>query len=280
MNNEVISEALDIDAAAQELRRAEAALVGVRPLTERFPGLTLAEAYAIQRANIDRRLAQGERLTGRKIGLTSLAMQRQLGVDQPDFGAITDAMEVANGGEFDPGRLLKPRLEVEFAFELGADLPSSPTYDELVAAVSGVALGIEIIDSRVADWRITLLDTVADNASMARVVWGEFVPATPELLDALPAAVATLLRDGEIVSSGPGSAVLGHPLTSLHWLGEALGAQGDRFLAGDRVLAGAVAAATDFVPGARWTAEADGLPGISLTSTSSTEREKKGGTHS
>ncbi|WP_336660054.1 2-keto-4-pentenoate hydratase [Leucobacter sp. USHLN153] len=262
-------QAIDIDSAALELRWAEATRKGVKPLTERFPELTINEAYAIQRANLQDRLSRGERLTGRKIGLTSLAMQQQLGVDEPDYGAITDAMEIANGAEFDPALLLQPRLEVEFAFEIGADVPISPNYDELVAAVSGVAVAIEIIDSRVVDWRIKLPDTVADNASMACVVWGEFVPATPELLAGLPDAVATLTRDGEVVSSGPGSAVLGHPLTSLHWLAGALGAQGDSFGAGDRVLAGAVAAATDFVPGASWAASADGLPSATLTSTAS-----------
>nr|WP_243751847.1 fumarylacetoacetate hydrolase family protein [Leucobacter weissii] len=178
-------------------------------------------------------------------------------------------MVVPNGGGLDPATLLAPRLEAEFAFEIGEDLPESPDHERLAAAVTGVAVAIEVIDSRVADWRIKLPDTVADNASMARVVWGEFVPATPELLAELPDSVITLLRDADEVSSGPGSAVLGHPLTSLHWLAQALGAQGDGFRAGDRVLAGAVAAAVDFTAGAAWTAHSDGLPPAVLHSTTS-----------
>lgn len=267
MNTAVTSETVDIEAAAAALRLAESSRLGIDPLTGRYPGLTLEGAYGIQRVNLGRRLSRGERLVGRKIGLTSLAIQQQLGVDSPDYGAITDAMEVAGGGEFDPAHLIQPRIEAEFAFEIGSDLPASPSYDELVAAVRGVAAAMEIIDSRIADWRITLLDTVADNASMARVVWGEFVPATPALLAELPDSVITLLCDDEEVCSGPGSAVLGDPLVSLHWLAGALGAQGDRFRAGDRVLAGAVAAAVDFTPGAHWTVHAEGLPAASLTST-------------
>lgn len=264
MNTEATQAAPEIAAAA--LREAEARRVGTEPLTEQFPGLTIETAYAIQRIGIARRLANGERITGRKIGLTSLAMQQQLGVDQPDYGAITDAMELADGAECDPALLLQPRVEAEFAFELGSDLPLNPSYDEVVAAVSGVALAMEVIDSRIADWRIKLLDTVADNASMARVVWGTFVPATPELLAALPAAVISMRKDGSEVASGPGSAVLGHPLVSLHWLAGALGAQGDTLKAGDRVLAGAVAAAVDFTPGSKWSVHTDVLPHASLIS--------------
>lgn len=278
MNTEVTPTA--IHAAAAALREAGSSRVGIAPLTEQYPGLTLESAYAIQRAGIAERLTNGERITGRKIGLTSLAMQEQLGVDQPDYGAITDAMELADGCEFDPALLLKPRVEAEFAFEIGSDLPLNPSYDEVVAAVSGVALAMEIIDSRIADWRIKLLDTVADNASMARVVWGTFVPATAELLEALPAAVISLRKDETEVCAGPGSAVLGHPLVSLHWLAGAIGAQGDGLKAGDRVLAGAVAAAVDFTPGATWSVHTDVLPHASLVSTqASSTRDQKGGTN-
>jgi 2-keto-4-pentenoate hydratase len=267
MNTAATSETVDIEAAAAALRQAESSGIGIEPPTDRYPGLTLEGAYGIQQVNLERRLSRGERLVGRKIGLTSLAIQQQLGVDSPDYGAITDAMEVGDGGEIDPALLIAPRIEAEFAFEIGRDLPASPSYDELVDAVRGVAVAMEIIDSRIADWRITLLDTVADNASMARVVWGEFVPATLALLAELPDSVITLLRDDEEACAGPGSAVLGNPLVSLHWLADALGAQGDRFRAGDRVLAGAVAAAVDFTPGARWTVHAEGLPPAVLTST-------------
>ena len=266
MDNEATIAPIDIASLAAALREAESSAVGIQPLTERHPALTLDEAYAIQRAGIQRRIAAGERIVGRKIGLTSVAIQQQLGVDQPDYGAITDAMELENEAEFDAALLLQPRIEAEFAFEIGHDLPRGPSYDEVVAAVSGVAVAMEIIDSRISDWKIKLFDTVADNASMARVVWGRFVPATPELLAKLPDSVISLLQDGVEVCAGPGSAVLGDPLVSLHWLAGAIGAQGDRLRAGDRVLAGAVAAAVDFTPGSHWSVRTSGLPAASLKS--------------
>ena len=131
-----------------------------------LPGLTVDDAYRVQSINIARRLAAGERAVGHKIGLTSLAMQQQLGVDQPDFGVITDAMVVPNGGIVDPATYIAPKFEAEFAFQIGAELPPQPTLEQLRAAISGVAVAIELIDSRIADWKITLVDTVADNASI------------------------------------------------------------------------------------------------------------------
>ncbi len=280
MNIASPNERVDIAALAEALHEAELRHVGIEPLTNRYPDLSVSDAYAVQRVNIERRLARGERLVGRKIGLTSLAMQQQLGVNQPDYGAITDAMVIPSGGVVDPGILVKPRLEAEFAFEIATDLPVSPTFAELVEAVSGVAVAMEVIDSRVVDWRITLPDTVADNASMARVVWGEFLTATPTLLGALPGLVVALSRDDVEVCSGPGSAVLGDPLESLHWLAQALGAQGDSFKAGDRVLAGAVAAAVDLAPGSAWRVQAEGFTPARLISTSlSDSHTQKGGTH-
>lgn len=250
---------------ATGLRRAEIARSAVdQPSTAR-PGLTVDEAYAIQRANIDERLAAGERRVGRKIGLTSEAIQRQLGVDSPDFGVILDSMVVADAGTLDLGELIAARAEAEFAFRFGADVPVAPTRDQLVAALDGVAVAIEVIDSRVRDWRITLPDTVADNASSARMITGAFVPATDALLAAVPALEIEMLRDGAVLTVGPGSAVLGDPITSLLWLASAIGAYGESFAAGDIVLAGAVSAAVDLDAPATWTARAAGLPPVSFT---------------
>ncbi|HIW91512.1 MAG TPA: fumarylacetoacetate hydrolase family protein [Candidatus Corynebacterium avicola] len=257
---------LDIEEAARSLARAEADVTGIEPLTTTYPGLTVEDAYRIQRVNTEARTVRGERITGRKIGLTSLAMQKQLGVDQPDFGAITDALEVPDGSSLDPELFVKSRLEPEFAVELGRDLPAEPTYEDVRDAVSAVGLAFEVIDSRIADWKITLPDTVADNASMARVVWGEFRPATTDLLEELPGAVITMFRDDEQVAQGAGSAVLGDPILSVHWLARALGAQGDTLKAGDKVLSGAVDAAVDFTPGSRWRAECPGFSTVELNS--------------
>lgn len=256
----------ELAALAEALAEAERSRVPVAPPTQTLPGLAVDDAYAIQEINIARRLASGERAAGHKVGLTSLAMQQQLGVDQPDYGIITDAMVIEDDGRIDVDLLIAPRVEAEFAFRIGTDLPASPSLAELVDAIDGVAIALELIDSRVADWKITLADTIADNASSARIVCGAFVPASPSLLASLPATVLTLRRDQDVVGEGPGSAVLGDPLVSLHWLASAIGEHGNRFRVGDIVLAGAVAAAVPLARGAVWTATAEGLPTVHLTS--------------
>lgn len=253
---------------ADDLHRAEGDRVPIAPPSTTEPGLSVDDAYAVQRTNVERRIAAGERAVGRKIGLTSRAIQQQLGVDSPDFGIVTDAMVVADGGDLDLSQLIAPRVEAEFAFRLGRDLEPSPSRDELLAALDGVAVALEVIDSRVADWRIGLVDTIADNASSARIVTGPFAPATPDLIASLPDIVVTLTKDHDAVAEGPGSAVLGDPIVSLLWLAEAIGGYGESFTAGDIVLAGAVARAVDLVPDADWAASALGFRPVSFRTTS------------
>lgn len=242
----------------------------VQPSTE-LAGLTVDDAYRVQGINLARRLERGERLVGRKVGLTSLAMQRQLGVDEPDFGAITDAMVIRSGGEIDADGLLQPRLEAEYAFRIDGALPPQPTLDELREAIGAVAVAIEIIDSRVADWKIALVDTVADNASSARIVVGAWRPATPELLVAIIDSELALTRDGEILSVGSGAAVLGDPVIALHWLATAIGRYGQAFQVGDVVLAGAVAAAMPLTQGCTWTAIAPDFEPVVVRSVDAAE---------
>ena len=230
-----------------------------QPSATTHPELTVDEAYDVQSRNIAKRTARGERPVGHKIGLTSLAMQAQLGIDSPDFGVITDAMVTPNGGSVDPATMLAPKLEAEFAFRIGRTLPAEPTLDELRAAITDVAIAIELIDSRIAGWRIALVDTVADNASSAGIVVGPWRPATPGLLAEIVGASLALTRDGETVATGPGSAVLGDPVVALHWLATSIGRYGQAFREGDVVLAGAVAASVPLAPGARWAAEAAGF---------------------
>jgi 2-keto-4-pentenoate hydratase len=246
-------------AVAAGLRQAELTRIPVPPPSALMPGMTVDDAYRIQGLNLQARFAAGERPVGHKVGLTSKAMQMQLGVDQPDFGVITDQMVIPNGGTIDVGGLVAPRLEAEFAFQIARDVAPSPSLDELRSAIGGVAVAIEIIDSRVADWKITLVDTVADNASSARIVCGTFLPATSELLAALPGLSISLSQDGAERTSGLGSAVLGDPVVALHWLATAIGAFDDGFAEGDIVLAGAVAAALPLVGDATWAVAADGF---------------------
>lgn len=256
---DLVNESL-VDALADSLREAEASRVAISPPSASHAELDTATAYAIQRKNIEVRLAAGERIVGHKIGLTSEAMQQQLGVDQPDYGALLDTMVVESGADFAVGALISPRVEAEFAFLIGQDLPPSPSRAELVHAITGVSLAMEIIDSRVADWKISLVDTIADNASSARIVHGEFLPALASRLAALPDTVIRLSRDGVEIGSGPGSAVLGDPVTSLHWLATAIGEFGDGFAAGEIVIAGAVSAAVPLVAGSTWAVSAEGFP--------------------
>lgn len=253
-----------IEEIADALWTAERDRTPVPQPSATHAGLTLEDAYRVQGSGLARRLARGERVIGNKVGLTSLAMQRQLGVDEPDFGVITDAMLIENDGALDLSRLIAPRLEPEFAFRIDGELPPSPALEQVRAAIGAVALSIEVIDSRVADWRIALVDTVADNASSARIVLGPWREASPELLDELPGTEISFSRDGEPVSSGPGSAVLGDPVVAIHWLATAIGAFGHSLAAGSTVLAGAVTTASPIAAGQRWAASAPGFETVAV----------------
>jgi 2-keto-4-pentenoate hydratase len=255
---------VDHATVAKELWQAEASTHAIAPPSQTANGLGVDDAYRIQRINLLRRIAAGETRVGHKIGLTSLAIQKQLGVDQPDFGSLTDRMIIPNGGTIEVDVLIAPRVEAEFAFRIGKRLPKSPTRDELRDAIDGVAIALEVIDSRVVDWKITLVDTIADNASSARMVHGAFREATAALLDSLPASVIELKEGGEVRASGPGSAVMGDPIDSLLWLARSIGDFGDGFEAGDVVIAGAVDAAVPLTEGSLFTATCDGFEDVRL----------------
>lgn len=245
-----------------ELREADASALPLAPLSERHPSLTVDDAYAIQRHGIASRIAAGQSIVGHKIGLTSEAIQKQLGVDQPDFGAITNGMVVPNRGTIAMDSLISPRVEAEFAFRIGKDVSASPSREELLDAIDGVSIALEVIDSRVADWKITLVDTVADNASSALVVVGEWVEATPKLLASLPALKISLSQDQVEQVVGSGAAVMGDPLASVLWLAQAIGHYGDSFRANQFIIAGAVAAAVPLSAGSEWSSRGDDLPGV------------------
>ncbi len=258
---------IDRTRIAGDLRQAESSGHPIPPPSQTTAGLGVDDAYRIQRENLEQRLAAGERRVGHKIGLTSLAIQQQLGVDQPDFGYLTDQMIIENDGSLAVDSLIAPRVEAEFAFRIGKSLPASPSRHELRDAIDGVAVALEVIDSRVADWKITLVDTIADNASSARMVHAAFRPATPDLLDSLPSSVIELDQDGVVQVSGPGSAVMGDPIDSLLWLAQAIGNFGDAFRAGDVVIAGAVAAAISLGAGVSFGASCSGFDTVRLHTT-------------
>ena len=255
-----------IASLSDELLAADQSAEAIAPLSVRYPDLSVDDAYSVQKRSVAQKVAAGRHIVGHKIGLTSEAIQQQLGVDQPDFGVITDEMVVANRGEVSVRSLIAPRVEAEFAFRLGKELPPTPSREQLVDAIDGVAVALEIIDSRVADWKIALVDTVADNASSAKVVVGEWVEATPELLSSLPKLQISLSQDQVEKVVGPGSAVLGDPLESVLWLAQAIGRYGEHFRASQFIIAGAVAAAVTLTPGSEWSARADDLPGVRFSS--------------
>lgn len=223
----------------------------VAPPRERLPGLTIDDAYAIQRELIALRCAAAgtraaARPVGRKVGLTSEAMQSMLGVDQPDYGVLLDDMLLASGETIDGGTLIAPRIEAEIAFVLARDLAGPGLgIDDVLAATGAVRPALEVIDSRVADWRIAIADTIADNASSALVVLGdEHDPAGVDLSGELAS-----VRVGETCEQGRGEAVLGHPAAAVAWLAGVLHRHDERLHAGEIVIPGAMARALPFAPG-------------------------------
>jgi 2-keto-4-pentenoate hydratase len=248
---------------AQSLRSAEDQRVAIRPLTEQYPDLTVADAYEIQRQNIATRIRAGERAVGRKIGLTSQAMQRLIGVKEPDYGTIMDTMVISEDQTLHRQRLLYPRVEGEIAFVLEKDLEGPGlTIPTVLKATAGVMACLEIVDSRIADWKIKLPDTIADNGSSARVVFGgALVPVTQLDLRLLG---MILEKDGQIAGTATGAAALGHPAHAVAWLVNKLADFGLGLKAGEFVLSGALTAAVNVEAGSVVRATFDRLGSVSV----------------
>ncbi|WP_460406623.1 2-keto-4-pentenoate hydratase [Actinophytocola sediminis] len=210
--------------------------------------LTVDDAYAVQLAQVEHWCAAGAVVKGHKVGLTSRAMRRQLGVDAPDYGHLLDPMFHPEGTPIDTSGLLAPRVEPEVAFVLGRPLRGPGlTVADAVAAVDFVLPALEIIDSRIRDWRIGLADTIADNASSGGVVLGG-APSRLSDVD-LRMMGCVLRRDGVVVGTGAGAAVLGSPLNALVWLGNTVGERGIELAAGHVVLPGSVTSAVPVAAG-------------------------------
>jgi 2-keto-4-pentenoate hydratase len=220
---------------------AERTRVAIPPLTETHPHLTPADAYAVQAGWLARKLAAGGELAGRKVGLTSAAMQQQLNVHEPDYGFLLRSMLVDSGGTLQRHDLVRPRVEPEIGFWLSADLRGpGVTIEDVLRATRGVCAALEIVDSRIADWRIKLVDTVADNGSSARAVLNPQVRAASDL--DLATEQVTLFRNGEPVGTGDGAAVLGHPAQAVAWLANTLASFDQSLQAGQIILPGAMCA--------------------------------------
>ncbi len=229
-----------INALGDELYNALRSQQSIAPLTEREPDITIDDAYYISLRMLNRRQEDGEKVVGKKIGVTSKVVQEMLGVHQPDFGFLTDAMTFANGAKVPvAGHLISPRAEAEIGFRLKKDLQGpGVTEADVLAATDAIMPCFEIVDSRIDNWKIAIQDTVADNASCGVYVLGE-QEADPKDFD-LPALKIRVWKNGEILSEGLDSAVQGNPLTAVAWLANTLGRFGIPFKAGEVILSGSL----------------------------------------
>ena len=250
-----------ISTLADRLHDALLSSEAVEPIRPELPDLDLASAYAIQEANTGRAIEEGRRLVGRKIGLTAKSVQKQLGVDQPDFGMLFADMAVDENGVVACSRLIQPKVEAEIAFILESDLSvEQPTLADVVRAIAYASPALEIVDSRIRDWDIGIVDTVADNASSGLFVLGTDQVA-PEMLD-LRLCGMVMECDGEVASSGAGAACLGNPLNAVKWLAATMVEVGRPLMAGDVVLSGALGPMVAATPGQAFEARISGLGSV------------------
>jgi 2-keto-4-pentenoate hydratase len=253
----------DLETLAHRLRHAyrDGPVPPLRDLLAPGDG---AGAYAVQRINTQAWQLAGRRIVGRKIGLTAKAVQAQLGVDQPDSGVLFHDMEIPDGGELRAANVLQPKAEAEIALIMGRDLDNPAADADAVAEATAYATAaIEIVDSRIADWKISFADTVADNGSSAFFVLGQNRHALPGL--DLYTCGMVMEVGGQVVSLGVGAACLGHPLQAAAWLARTLAANGDRLRAGDIVLTGALGPMVSMTPGDRVVARIGGIGQASFT---------------
>ena len=218
-------------------------------------------AYAVQQINVDARVAAGERIVGRKIGLTSPAVQRQLGVAQPDFGALFASMAYGHSEQIPLAQLIQPKVEAEIALVLERDLTHEKhTYADLMRATAYAVAAIEVVDSRIEGWNIRFIDTVADNASSARFVLG----SRPVLLRDvdLAACAMTLSKESDVLSRGHGAACLGNPLNAAAWLADRMVQLGTPLRAGDVVMTGALGPMVAVTGPATFAAQIEGLGSV------------------
>lgn len=253
----------ELDAAATALWDADESKVAITPLTEQYPAIDVVDAYRIQLQNIGRRVSAGAQVRGHKVGLSAKAMQQMLGVHEPDYGHLLDDMFVDEGSSIPMSRFCQPRAEIEVAFVLGAPLQGpGVTVADVIRATDHVLPSIEIVDSRVADWKIKIQDTIADNASSAAVVLG----ARPtKLTDVDPALIGAVLRkNGEIVETGCSGAVLGNPVIAVAWLANKVAQFGVRLEAGNVIMPGSCTRMIPVAAGDHVRADFDGLGHVAV----------------
>lgn len=249
---------------AASLAQAERSRVAMSPMTDTYADIDVVDAYEIQLFNIRQRVAEGARVVGHKVGLSSEAMQKMMNVDEPDYGHLLDDMQVFEDQPVLTSKYLLPRVEVEVGFVLADDLPGAGcTEDDVLAATAAFAPAIELIDTRITNWQVKLCDTIADNASSAGWVLGK-ERVSPKDID-IRNIDAVLKCNGEVLGEGRSDAVLGNPVTAVAWLARKVDQFGVRLKAGDVVLPGACMRAFDAKPGDDFVAEFAGLGSVHLS---------------
>ena len=253
----------DAPAKARALYDARRTRVPIPPFTDDDPSLGMADGYAIQRELVELLLADGDRIVGHKVGLTSKPMQKMVGVDSPDYGPVLASTIYRDGDTIPASRFIAPKIEAEIVFVIGERLEGpGVTVTQAHAAIAGAVAAMEIVDSRIADWRIKLADTVADLASNgAMATSSRIVPITD--IDARLVGM-TLTRNGELIDTGAGAAALGDPVAVVAWLANVLGGDGVALEPGHLIMTGALHAAVPMTPGDVFRAEFDRLGPITV----------------
>ncbi|SPL70257.1 2-keto-4-pentenoate hydratase [Acinetobacter stercoris] len=252
-----------IESVAKALRDAELSKTAIAPIRPQLggEGADVDTAYTVQEENTKRALNEGRRLVGRKIGLTSKAVQTQLGVDQPDFGMLYADMAYGDGEAIPAGLLIQPKVEAEIALVIKQDLTKEKhTYADIISATDYALPAVEVVDSRIENWKITIVDTVADNASSAAYVLGSR-PVKLENLDLVNCKM-TMTRAGQVVSQGVGKACLSNPLNAAVWLADEMVRRGRPLLAGDIILTGALGPMVVANAGDEFTVEIEGFGSV------------------
>ena len=251
---------------AEYLRKAQQEKTPCKPLRHHIGVEAIDLAYQIQDINTDLRIKEGAKVVGYKIGLTSKAIQHQLGVDSPDFGVLFNDKEILNGDSIAASEILQPRIETEIAFVLNKDLNQIKLSTvDVISAIDYALVSLEIVGSRVENWDIKITDTVADNASASHFVLGHR-PVPLKDFDVVSCKMQ-MHKNGELVSEGQGSACLGSPINAALWLAEKFAALGRPLKKGDLVLTGAVGPMVPVVAGDHFSAEIEGLGGVSVSFT-------------
>ncbi|VWB87902.1 fumarylacetoacetate hydrolase family protein [Burkholderia lata] len=250
-----------IAVAAQRLSSAEKERTPCEPIRDLIGEKDIELAYAIQQHNIAREQQAGRRISGRKIGITALSVQRQLNVFEPDFGTLFADMEIGHGGVVPAGRLIKPKVEAEVMIVLNRDLDHEMiSFSDVIRATEFAVASLEIVDCRLKNWDIRITDTVADNAAAAMYVVG--AAPKPMLTVDLANCAMSLHRNGELVSEGRGELCMGHPINAAVWLARSLYRLGTPLKAGDAILTGALGPMVAAEPGDRFEAHIEGLGSV------------------